>query len=261
MLTWRAEMEPTLCAAPARIHGSMDVVELWSRRAPSSGHVQQRGRRPWSHRRSSRMRTAYLARRLRSDMNRGASSAHASRPGPHRASGAFYLVRTFCVIPLSVGLGVWCGDSCGKLHAIAAALSQRNKVLEARRHTPGTGSVAAMMTAQAHAVQRSASKLAGVTHTMTRGHMLDEEPAAEEPAAEEPAAEEPAAAPEPEATPEGQIKDTSDEAMESEIGNLKPTGIMGVFFSGHTFIIAISIILSLIVAICCFARYADCALT
>jgi multidrug efflux pump subunit AcrB len=149
----------------------------------------------------------------------------------------------------------------GKLHAIAAALSQRNKVLEARRHTPGTGSVAAMMTAQAHAVQRSASKLAGVTHTMTRGHMLDEEPAAEEPAAEEPAAEEPAAAPEPEATPEGQIKDTSDEAMESEIGNLKPTGIMGVFFSGHTFIIAISIILSLIVAICCFARYADCALT
>lgn len=149
----------------------------------------------------------------------------------------------------------------GKLHALAAALTQRNKVLEARRHTPaaGTESVHAIITAQAHAVQRSASKLAGVSHTMTRGKMLDEEPPAEEPAAE-PAAEE-APASEPEATPEGQINDTSDDAMTSEIGNLKPTGIMGVFFSGHTFLIAISIIISLLFLICCFARYADCALT
>ena len=49
--------------------------------------------------------------------------------------------------------------------------------------------------------------------------------------------------------------------VESEIGNLKPTGIMGVFFSGHTLMIALGIICFLILSICLFARYGDCALT
>ena len=151
----------------------------------------------------------------------------------------------------------------GKLHALASALTKRNQVLAARRAEKGTGSPEMAMAAQARAVQRSASKLVMAPKTMTRGKMLDEEPAPEEeaaPAAEEPAADE-SPAEETEPQPEGVIKGSSDDAMASEIGNLKPTGIMGVFFSGHTFLIAVGIIISLLLAICLFARYADCALT
>jgi hypothetical protein len=154
----------------------------------------------------------------------------------------------------------------GRLHALATALTRRNKILAARRAEQGTGSAHAAMAAQAH-VQRSASKLATAPKTMTRGKMLDEEPAAaEEPAADEAPAddagsEEPSIEGAPGEKPEGIIKGDSDSAMESEIGNLKPTGIMGVFFSGHTFVIAVGIIISLIVGICLFATYCDCALT
>lgn len=149
----------------------------------------------------------------------------------------------------------------GKLHALATALTRRNHVLAARRAEQGTGSAQVAMAAQARAVQRSASKLVTAPKTMTRGKMLDEEPAAEEPAAEEPAAEDASAEDADVAKPEGKITDTSDDAMASEIGNLKPTGIMGVFFSGHTLLIALGIIISLILGICLFARYCDCALT
>jgi hypothetical protein len=157
-----------------------------------------------------------------------------------------------------------------KLHAIAAALHKRNAILNARRQTKPAASndvVSTMMAAQAHAVQRSAAKLASAPKTMTRGKMLDEEPAAEEPVAEEPASEEPASEAPAEApaaadtSDESKIKDTSDDAMASEIGNLKPTGIMGVFFQGHTLLMALGIIVTLLLAICLFARNCDCALT
>ena len=161
----------------------------------------------------------------------------------------------------------------GKVHAVAAAVARRNNVLAARRHTgQAAASANQMMAAQSHTVKTSASKLATAPHTMTRGKMLEEdppaEPAAEEPAAEEPAEEKPAAqepaAEEPaaeEPAAEEPKPDGGGDDVQSEIGNLKPTGIMGVFFSGHTFMIAIGIICTLLIAICLFARNCDCALT
>ena len=143
--------------------------------------------------------------------------------------------------------------SNGKVHALAVALQKRNAVLQSRR-----ASVAASAAVATHAlaVQRSASKLAMPPKTMTRGKMLDEEPAAEE---------EPAASAEEEHTTgikrAGQGEGVMGDDVESEIGNLKPTGIMGVFFSGHTLMIALGIICFLILSICLFARYGDCALT
>jgi len=159
----------------------------------------------------------------------------------------------------------------GKVHAVAAAVARRNNVLAARRHTGQTAaSDNQMMAAQTHAVKKSASKLATAPHTMTRGKMLEEDPPAEQ-AAEEPAAEEPAEQnpsekepssqqPEEPAAEEPKPEGGGDD-VQSEIGNLKPTGIMGVFFSGHTFMIAIGIICTLLIAICLFARNCDCALT
>jgi hypothetical protein len=144
--------------------------------------------------------------------------------------------------------------SNGKVHALAVALQKRNAVLQSRRAS-GAASRAAVAT-HALAVQRSASKLAMPPKTMTRGKMLDEEPAAEE---------EPAASAEEEHTTgtkrAGQGEGVMGDDVESEIGNLKPTGIMGVFFSGHTLMIALGIICFLILSICLFARYGDCALT
>ena len=52
-----------------------------------------------------------------------------------------------------------------------------------------------------------------------------------------------------------------DDNVASDIGNLKPTGIMGVFFNGHILFLAVGIICTLLVAICLFVRNCDCALT
>lgn len=147
----------------------------------------------------------------------------------------------------------------GKLHALALSLTKRNKALSERRAVP-EDKMAHLLEAQRHAITRSVNKLASAPITMTRGKMLQEEPPAEAPAAD-PAADPAAADPAP-AQPEGIIKnDGSDDAMASEIGNLHPTGIMGVFFSGHTFMIAIGVIITLITLICLFAHFGDCDLT
>ena len=45
------------------------------------------------------------------------------------------------------------------------------------------------------------------------------------------------------------------------MGDLKPTGIMSVFFNENIMITAVCVIAFLLLAICCFARNADCALT
>lgn len=154
----------------------------------------------------------------------------------------------------------------GKLHALAAALNRRNEVLAARRHAvaheaelPAADEL--KIAGQAYAVKRSASKLVVAPRTMTRGKMLDEEPTAQDAAAAEaepaPAAVEEvskAAGPKP----EGMVHSNS---VVSDIGNLQPTGIMGVFFNSHILLLALGIICTLLVAICLFARNCDCALT
>lgn len=151
----------------------------------------------------------------------------------------------------------------GKLHALAAALNRRNEVLAARRHAvaheaelPAADEL--KIAGQAYAVKRSASKLAVAPRTMTRGKMLDEEPPAQDAAAAEaaPAVEEVSKADGPK--PEGMVHSNS---VVSDIGNLQPTGIMGVFFNSHILLLALGIICTLLVAICLFARNCDCALT
>jgi hypothetical protein len=139
----------------------------------------------------------------------------------------------------------------GKLHALAAALSRRNEVLKARRNDAAKeddlkAAEELKIAGQAYAVKRSASKLVVAPRTMTRGKA---EPA---PAAVEEVSK--AAGPKP----EGMVHSNS---VVSDIGNLQPTGIMGVFFNSHILLLALGIICTLLVAICLFARNCDCALT
>lgn len=79
---------------------------------------------------------------------------------------------------------------------------------------------------------------------IVHGKMLDDAP---------PAAAEETPAPDAAAEPT--------EIFHSPVGDLKPTGIMSVFFNENIMITAVCIIAFLLLAICCFARNADCALT
>jgi hypothetical protein len=133
--------------------------------------------------------------------------------------------------------------------------------------------------------QQRLAVVATAKPTIAKGKMLDGEeaaPAEEAPAEEAPAEDAPAAAddaapaegdapaaedapaPAPAAAegasdePEGVIKDDD---VASDIGSLKPTGIMGVFFNEKIMITAVCVIAFLLLAICCFAKYGDCALT
>ena len=89
---------------------------------------------------------------------------------------------------------------------------------------------------------------------IVHGKMLDDEAPADAPA---PAAEAPAAAP---ASADDAAAEPT-EIFHSPVGDLKPTGIMSVFFNENIMITAVCVIAFLLLAICCFARNADCALT
>ena len=84
---------------------------------------------------------------------------------------------------------------------------------------------------------------------IVHGKMLDDAPAPEAAAGTPPPAADDAAATEP------------TEIFHSPVGDLKPTGIMSVFFNENIMITAVCVIAFLLLAICCFARNADCALT
>lgn len=89
------------------------------------------------------------------------------------------------------------------------------------------------------------ARAAEVRAHIVHGKMLDDASAAEN-SAETPA-------------PDAGAEPT--EIFHSPVGDLKPTGIMSVFFNENIMITAVCIIGFLLLAICCFARNADCALT
>jgi hypothetical protein len=102
---------------------------------------------------------------------------------------------------------------------------------------------------EAHKAQIRA-KQAEVRAHIAKGGMLDDAPPAE------------AAAPAADAAPaDGAAPAEPTEIFHSPVGDLKPTGIMSVFFNENIMITAVCVIAFLLLAICCFARNADCALT
>jgi hypothetical protein len=97
--------------------------------------------------------------------------------------------------------------------------------------------------AAAHPLKAAISK-----PTIVKGKMLDEAPP---PADGQPAAD----------SSDGAAPAEPTEIFHSPVGDLKPTGIMSVFFNENIMITAVCIIGFLLLAICCFAHNADCALT
>jgi len=89
------------------------------------------------------------------------------------------------------------------------------------------------------------ARAAEVRAHIVHGKMLDDASAAEN----------------PDETPAPDAGAEPTEIFHSPVGDLKPTGIMSVFFNENIMITAVCIIGFLLLAICCFARNADCALT
>jgi len=173
------------------------------------------------------------------------------------------------------------GSTKAKMHAlsVAASLATKKKVSAAPAHpkpaqvVAQTAHKAAAAVLKARKIEKPSLKLSQHASIMNvklaHGHMLQ--------AANETAAPAPAPAPAPAASESGsqsasgseQASGSSDGA-ESEGGSegngnvdvsaLKPTGIMGVFFNEKIMITAVCVIAGLLLAICCFAKYADCAL-
>ena len=129
----------------------------------------------------------------------------------------------------------------------AAAIKPVHAAHEAAPHVPQViAKPAAHEEAEeAHKAQIRA-KQAEVRAHIAKGGMLDDEAPPAEAAA-------PAAGDAAPAEPT--------EIFHSPVGDLKPTGIMSVFFNENIMITAVCVIAFLLLAICCFARNADCALT
>lgn len=176
--------------------------------------------------------------------------------------------------------------------AVAAPVKKTAAVAAKKAVAPPVKKAVAAPVHKAAVVAVKQQRLAAAkpTPAIAKGKMLDDEAPAEDEAAEAPAAddaapdaeapaegEEEAAAPAPaeqDDASEGDAAAASDDGAEepkpegvvgddvgSEIGTLKPTGIMGVFFNEKIMITAVCVIAFLLLAICCFAKYGDCALT
>ncbi|EKX39617.1 hypothetical protein GUITHDRAFT_164911 [Guillardia theta CCMP2712] len=171
------------------------------------------------------------------------------------------------------------GSTKAKMHAlsVAASLAAKKKASAPPAH-PQAAHAAAQPASKkmedalkARSIQKPSLKLsqhaAMMKVKMAHGNMLQSsnETAAPAPApapAASAASESEAAQPEQASGSKGseEHEGVSGEDGNVDVSALKPTGIMGVFFNEKIMITAVCVIAGLLLAICCFAKYADCAL-
>jgi hypothetical protein len=152
----------------------------------------------------------------------------------------------------------------------AAVVSKPSeKVAEAKKQVAAVSplkvaaavTAAAVATKQPLAVATKQQRLAAVQPVVAKGNMLQDETPAADAADAAPADASNSTSTDPSLDAPGKPEGIVGDDVESDVGNLKPTGIMGVFFNEKIMITAVCVIAFLLLAICCFAKYGDCALT
>ena len=139
--------------------------------------------------------------------------------------------------------------------AIKSEPSAAHPAIEVLRKKAISHAPAATALPAAAAHPALSTKQQRVRASMVKGQMMEGEEAESTPA---PAAD---AAPAPGDAGAAVVAPDPTDVFHSPVGDLKPTGIMAVFFNENVMITAVGIIAFLLLAICCFARNADCALT